>query len=154
MLQALSPVVTRRRTVNWRITLPVIAAVLVWTGDARADQLGMELLSTTFSLSAYQDAPRPFDEIIVLGSPEEQELPEQSALEEALLERILRDFELSQEIEKELEWRVKATSLDERLPRVRLGYDLREEAREPVREEQRLLPLDLVTPATLISLDF
>lgn len=96
----------------------------------------------------------PLDEIIVFGTREKHELPEQSTVGALLLERILRDFALHEEMQKELEWRVEAAKLDTRRPRLRLGYDVREQAREPAFSAQTLLPLDLVMPATVLSVDF
>ena len=139
---------------NWRIAGLIIAVSLVYIDGARAEPLKLELLSTSIAPAALQGEPKLFDEIIVFGSREKHKLPEQRALDEALLERVLRDLELQQEVQKELEWREASADLDERPIRVRFGYDLREQAREPTHREQRLLPMDLVMPATVLSVDF
>lgn len=135
-------------------TLILLVVALVYFDQARAEQLGMELLSTSMSTMAYTTDETPFDEIVVFGTREERELPEPSAVDDDVLERVLRDLEVQQELEMELEWREKTTKLDERLNRLRVGFDPREAARGPAYNEQRLLPMDVVMPATVMSVDF
>ena len=131
-----------------------VAAASFTLGPLHADELGAEFVSTSFPTTASQGEPTPLDEIVVFGTREKHELPEQSTLDGELLERIARDFELYEEMEEELAWRVEARQLNESRSRVRFGYDPREQARDPVHNEQKLLPLDIVMPATMVSVDF
>ena len=154
---------------DWRLIVVLLAALFMAT-QVRAETLGMVSISTSSGpLAGSQDVDdwtlntesidesisEIIDEIIVV-SPRERakSLDEQRFLNEELLQRILRDFEQYQELEHEFDGQLEAIELElSRLP-LQIGYDLRDQSREPVRNEALMLPLDFVMPAVVISMDF
>jgi len=138
--------------------LPLFALSLIMFGPAGwAENLGMELLSTGITPAAIVEAPGDsIEEIVVFGVREQDDADEaRQLLEDPLLKHVLRDFELSQQLERDTTQNEEAAGIGPMSPRLRLGYAPREELREAVDEEpSRLLPLDLVRPAIVIELDF
>lgn len=138
--------------------LPLFALSLIMFAPAAwAENLGMELLSTGITPAAIIEKPGdPIEEIVVFGV-REQDNGEQARqlLEDPLFQQILRDFELSQQLERYTEESEAAAGIGPLSPRLRLGYAPPEELRKAVDEEpSRLLPLDLVRPAIVIEIDF
>ena len=132
-------------------------SLILFTPAGWAENLGMELLSTGITPAAIIEEPGdPIEEIVVFGIREQDDADEaRQLLEDPLLKHVLRDFELSQQLERDTTHNEEAAGIGPMSPRLRLGYAPREELREAVDEEpSRLLPLDLVRPAIVIELDF
>lgn len=134
----------------------VLVSLLLFgvTQLSSADQLGVDLLATSVaSVSAVPGAP--IDEIIVTGKRAAHDSL-QSDLNHAdpLFVQIREEFEMRRELEKALERRSLMTEAKVEPFSIRVGYDAEASAHE-VREKQHLeLPMDLVRPATVISLGF
>ena len=133
--------------------LTATVALLGLAADVLADSPRAEILTASLgTMTANQDPMEQdpvdndsIDEIVVLG---------RRTIDEALVERILRDFELHQALEAKPDWRLKAAEELERRSPFRLGYDFGGEERGPVYRGTERLPLDLVVPAVVISMDF
>lgn len=139
----------------WRIPILMLSLTMP-VHVAWAENLGMELLSTGITPTTIIEEPRDsIDEIVVFGVREQDETEGSlQPLEDPLLQRILRDFEMRQELERDTEHHAEAPGIGSPSPRLRIGYASHEELRKPVDEEPSRLPLDLVKPAIVIELDF
>ncbi len=134
------------------VVLSLLAAALLIAASARAEQLGLDLLSTTVA-SAVVDDGASMDEIVVLGKAADEEEGGR-ILSDPLLRKILRDFEMQQQLEDEFEALVEKRGLAAQQPPFRLGYDPVAEAHEQVVLDPGPLPLDLIEPAVIIKVDF
>lgn len=123
-------------------------------GVASADQFGVELLAT--SVASVSTGPEaPIDEIVVIGNRDKPDsLRPGPVIEDPLLEDILEDFEMRHELEKEAETRLQLLEAESEPFAIRVGYDAYAATREALEQQHRELPLDLVRPATVISIDF
>ncbi len=140
---------------GWRLFL-LAAFALVAAEVSYAEKLGVELLSTTIATAAVADEPElPADEIVVFGfRNEDGTVRPRRLLNDPLLQHILHDFEMRQELEEEFAWRLESADPELERPSVRIGYDPRDEVREPTEKESLDLPMDLIRPAIVISVDF
>lgn len=137
---------------TWRLAM----VSLLLPGAAQvtfAEQLGVELLATgVASVSAAPAAP--IDEIIVIGNRDSHNpLQSDPMLEDPLREEILEDFEMSLELEKATERQQVLTEAEFEPFSIRLGYDAYASSHEAL-QQQLELPMDLVRPATVISVGF
>jgi hypothetical protein len=140
---------------GWYLFL--LAVLLFATAEySFADKLGVELLSSTIAATTTtQDWETPVDEIVVVGiRAEDGTVRPRRLLSDPLLQHILHDFEMREELEREFAGRLESADADDDSPDVRIGYDLGEQDREPERKQSLELPLDLIRPAIVISLDF
>ncbi len=153
-----NPVFGTRATssnLGWRLFL--VGAFMIAVAEVSyAEKLGAELLSTTIASAAVADESElPTDEIVVVGiRNDDGTVRPRRLLNDPLLQRILHDFEMRQELEEEFAWRLESAEPEVERPAVRIGYDLREEAREPTEKESLELPMELIRPAIVISVDF
>ncbi len=140
---------------GWRLSL-VALLFFIAAELSFAEQLGAELLSTMIATTSMtEDTEASIDEIVVIGiRNEDGTVRPRRLLNDPLLQHILHDFEMRQELEKEFEWRMESAYPEEDSPTVRIGYDLREETREPARKQSLELPMELIRPAIVISVDF
>ena len=140
--------------VGWSLFL--LAALLFATAEySVAEQLGVELLSTTIATTTLGgDSETPLDEIVVVGIRDaDGTVRPRRLLNDPLLQHILHDFEMRQELEREFRGRLDSAPMDA-TPTVRIGYEAMDEEREPERKQSLELPLDLIRPAIVISVDF
>jgi hypothetical protein len=121
---------------------------------SHAEPLGAELLAT--SVVATKDASiSPVDEIVVVGvRGEDGTIRPARLLDDEQLQRIMRDLEKKTALERESAWRLRADAINDVPPALRVGYDLRDQDREPARNPSLELPMELVQPAVFISADF
>lgn len=154
----LFPVFGSRATssnLGWRLFL--LGLMLFLAAELSfAEQLGAELLSITMATTTATPEPAAsIDEIVVVGTRNDDgaALPRR-LLDDPLLTRILHDFELRQELEEEFQWRLKSAYAAEQRPPYRLGHDPREDVRKPEKKQALALPMELIRPAIVISVDF
>ena len=123
---------------GWRLSLASLL-LLAAAEISFAEQLGVELLSTTIaSTTIAQESETLLDEIVVVGIREDDgTVRPQRLVNDHLLQQVLHDFEMRQE-----------------RTGVRIGHNVAEEAREPQRQQSLELPMELVRPAIVISVDF
>ena len=140
---------------GWYLFL--IAVLLFAAADySFADHLGLELLSTTIaSTTITQDRETPADEIVVVGIRDEDgTVRPRRLLNDPLLQHILHDFEMRHDLEREFAERLESADTDADSPTLRMGFEVTEQGREPGRKQSLELPLDLIRPAIVISVDF
>lgn len=102
-------------------------------------------------VAALSDAK--MDEITVYGS--RSDVDDYSAvMVDPLQTRILEDIRELKLLDEEFEWRMETSHLKIAPPRIQLGYDPRDDTRTPALPPQATLPLDLMQPATVVSIDF
>jgi len=95
------------------------------------------------------------EEITVRGQRREEAIElAPDLLSDPLRERIQRELQKLNDLEYELEWRQETSRLEIAPPRMRIGYDPRNDQRAPKQIAQNTLPLDFMQPATVISIDF
>ena len=95
------------------------------------------------------------EEITVLGTRRGGQATKASELpNDPLRERIILEIQQLNQLEQEFEWRLETSRLEIKPPRVRFGYDPRNELRAPGQAVQTTLPLDITQPATIFSVDF
>lgn len=101
------------------------------------------------------DSAESMDEIVVVvdrdGKPVDIDA---LRLEEAMLE-VIQEFELEQHKQEEELWRQRLRSvMQQKTSRIAWGYDAQSEAAEFRYAQANYLPIDRVTPATLVSIRF
>ena len=95
------------------------------------------------------------EEIVVVGERESDEpVPYERLLADPLRERIIKEIRELQLLKEELAWRRETAVLTITPPRLRWGYDPRDAARSEALFTAAALPLDLVSPAPVIRIDF
>jgi hypothetical protein len=119
-----------------------------------ADQLGVDLLASSIaSVSAVPAAP--IDEIIVTGKQAGRDSLQSGPIhEDPLFVQVREDFEMRHELEKALDRRRLTTGAEVEPLSIRLGFDADASALEALGKQHLELPMDLVRPATVISLTF
>ena len=101
------------------------------------------------------ESSRAIDEIVVFGIRKPKvDQPKPDLFEDPLRKRVLDEIRELRLLEREFEWRSESADLNIEPPRLRFGYDPRNDARLAETSPQVLLPLDRVQPATLFSVDF
>ena len=140
---------------GWRLSLASLL-LLAAAEISFAEQLGVELLSTTIaSTTIAQESETLLDEIVVVGIREDDgTVRPQRLVNDHLLQQVLHDFEMRQELERDFEGRLESEPADDDRTGVRIGHNVAEEAREPQRQQSLELPMELVRPAIVISVDF
>ena len=149
-----------RGLVDWR-SLIVLLGALVVGANARAEQLGADMLATSVAgVSPEGESAVPLDElgvideIVVIGIQKDDDPIQRGLQNDSLQQRLRRDYESHQQLDAEYRWRLEDITLEVQRPQLRVGYDLRAQSRGSLPDEQRVLPLDVVMPATVISVDF
>lgn len=140
---------------GWYLFL--IAVLLFATAEySFAERLGVELLSTTIaSTTITQDRETPVDEIVVVGSRgDDGTVRLRRLINDPLLQHILHNFEMAHELERDFAGRLESADTDANPPTFRIGFEVTEQGREPERKQSLELPLDLIRPAIVISVDF
>ncbi len=101
------------------------------------------------------DDAKSVDEIIVIVDRDGNAVNvDMLRLEEARLE-IIREFQLEQHNEEEEQWRLRLRSAMQRqTSRIAWGYDAQAEAARFRYSQANYLPLDRVSPATVVSIRF
>ena len=100
------------------------------------------------------DGRDAIDEIVVYGNRDRDSSDTPSLPIDPLKARVLREIRELELLEGEFDWRSERPRLEVRPPRIRFGYDPRNDTRTPDLGLQRTLPLDFVRPATVVSVDF
>jgi len=141
--------------VAWHLMCALLAVLLI-SVDLRAESaVPIPEHPRTATASKVQDAEVSIDEIVVFGSRERSRTPNaEGYLDENLLQRILRDFEVHQQLEEEPGARLDSAGLLKKRPPFRLGYDFDDQPRGAIYLRRHLLPFELVMPATVVSVDF
>ena len=95
------------------------------------------------------------EEIVVVGEREsDKPVPYERLLADPLRERIIKEIRELQLLREEFEWRRESAVLTVSPPRLRWGYDPRDAARSEAFITTAALPLDLVSPAPVLRIDF
>ncbi len=94
------------------------------------------------------------EEIVVFAERETDKQVVEKLLADPLRERIIKEIRELQLLREELAWRRETAVLTISPPRLRWGYDPRDADRSEARFLAAALPLDLVSPAPVIRLDF
>jgi len=99
--------------------------------------------------------PDAVEEIVVIGERPGDPRRLDRIYEDPLKTRILREIRQLRVLEEEYEWRRETATVDGDPPRIRWGYDPRDELRTRRDNELFDLPMERTTqPATIFSVDF
>ena len=95
------------------------------------------------------------DEIVVIAKrrPVSKSEPD-NVIVDPLKARVIRDIRQQKLLNAEFEWRIAPSLLTIESPRVRWGYDPRDDVRTAETIRLASLPLDFVQPASLVRVDF
>ena len=125
---------------------------------AEAAELTVEPRIGKLSADTLHADPAPFraiEEIIVIGNRKRKpKAPDPSVFGDPLRTQVMSEVRELRLLDEEFEWRTDDADFDIEPPRFRIGYDPRNDARLPGISPQVMLPIDLVRPATLITVDF
>jgi len=138
------------------LALP-LAAALALASAANAEPVddNVPLPVAIDGADATEDSRDAIDEIVVYGNRDRDGSDNTPSLPiDPLQARVLREIRELGLLEREFDWRTENARLDITPPRIRFGYDPRDYARAPAPGLQQTLPLDLVRPATVVSIDF
>ena len=129
-----------------------LAGCLLCTSAVLADPVTP---STSNALDAGVDLVRErMEEIVVYASRDQNDASSDELLADPLRARIMKEIRELNVLDEEFEWRLETASLTLTPPRVRYGYDPRNDERTASTLMVHALPLDLMQPATIFSVDF
>lgn len=156
VVNALSDSPTSRRPAQLGVSfktlwlLAVLAAGLAGFTAAEADED-----ENADALIASVVVVDSIDEIVVVGErrPSSWQLFKR-LYEDPLRARIREEVRQMKILDEEFNWRVETARSTARPARLRLGYDPREHLRAAVARGEFKLPLDLIQPASLVSVGF
>ena len=95
------------------------------------------------------------EEIVVVGGRDgDKPNTYERLLTDPLRERIIKEIRQLEILKEEFEWRQESALLTIRPPRFRWGYDPRDADRSDTLVTTAALPLDLVSPAPVLRIDF
>ena len=95
------------------------------------------------------------EEIVVVGERDgDKPNTYERLLTDPLRERIIKEIRQLEILKEEFEWRQESALLTIRPPRFRWGYDPRDADRSDTLVTTAALPLDLVSPAPVLRIDF
>ena len=155
---------SKKRTIAWIATGLSVCLSMSAIADQRGNSADAELtVAAALSIENFKtdtlkpESARAIEEIVVFGirKPRSKK-PEPDILEDPLRVRVLEEIRELRLLDGEFEWRTETADLTVEPPRLRVGYDPRDDARLPETSPQVRLPIDgiSVNPATLFSVDF
>ncbi len=131
-----------------------VSAIAAISFAAHADQ-PVSPTTTSNGMDAGIDLVRErMEEIIVYAPRDQMNVADQALLADPLRERIMEEIRLLNVLDEEREWRLETAKLEIKPPRIRVGYDPRNDERAAPLLMTNVLPLDLMQPATVFSVDF
>ena len=130
-----------------------VSAIAAFSFAAHADQ-PVSPTTTSNGMDAGIDLVKERMEEIIVYAPRDQNVADQALLADPLRKRIMEEIRLLNVLDEEREWRLETAKLEIKPPRVRLGYDPRNDGRTTPLLMTNVLPLDLMQPATIFSVDF
>ena len=137
-------------------TLPrrssALAACLLFAFAATAEASEPLIPSEGVLDSGVDRVKERMEEIVVYGSRKKES--SDALLADPLRARILKEIRQLNILDEEFEWRLEAARLEATPPRMRVGYDPRNDDRSAPVLTAQSLPLDLMQPATIFSVDF
>ena len=139
---------------KWRLALAT-GCLLALTGlDVYASE-PVSPESASIALDAGVElVSKRMDEIVVYAYRGMDGRAYDALLINPLRERILKEIRQLDVLDEEFEWRMETAHLEVSPPRIRFGYDPRTDERAAEFLMAQLLPLDLMRPATIVSVDF
>lgn len=94
------------------------------------------------------------EEIVVYATRGKRDSSHDELLTDPLRTRILEEIRVLNILDEEFEWRMETAKLEMTPPRIRVGYDPRNDGRTSPLLMTHVLPLDLMQPATVFAVDF
>ena len=137
---------TQRKTPAWAWLMACLFCA--WLGSpAHAETTPVE--------SGFLKSAVAIDEIVVVAKRRSSAGEDaDSVIVDPLKARVLKDIRQQRLLNAEFEWRVAPSLLTIETPRVRWGYDPRDDVRSADTPTLASLPLDVVRAATVFRLDF
>jgi len=147
---------SRRKPCSGRLRILVagcLAALTAFSATRAEEPVSPETTESALD-AGVELVSRRMDEIVVYAYRGMDGRAYDSLLVNPLRERILKEIRPLDVLDQPFEWRMETAHLEVSPPRIRFGYDPRTDERAAEFLTAQLLPLDLMRPATIISVDF